>query len=71
MTYGFRPENWPALQAELRKRGISAADIEKIEMRPTEDPGVSVESRHGIVDVTVTLRSSRAESWSQLREANG
>jgi hypothetical protein len=33
MTYGFRPENWPAFQAELRKRGISAADIEKIEMR--------------------------------------
>ena len=33
MTYGFRPDNWPAFQAELRKRGISAADIEKIEMR--------------------------------------
>jgi hypothetical protein len=71
MTYGFRPENWPAFQAELHKRGISAADIEKIEMRPTEDPGVPPESRHGIVDVTVTLRSGRAESWSQLREANG
>jgi hypothetical protein len=71
MTYGFRPENWPAFEAELRKRGISAADIEKIEMRPTEDPGVPPENRPGIVDVTVTLRSGRAESWSQLREANG
>jgi len=39
MTYGFRPENWPAFQAELRKRGISAADIEKIELRPTGGPG--------------------------------
>jgi hypothetical protein len=71
MTYGFRPENWPAFQAELRNRGIRAADIEKIEMRPTEDPSVSLEDRHGLVDITVTLRSGRAESWSQLREANG
>jgi hypothetical protein len=68
MTYGFRPENWPAFQAELQKRGISAADIEKVEMRPTEDSGVPPESRHGVVDVTVTLRSGRAESWSQRRE---
>ena len=37
MTYGFRPENWPTFQAELQKRGISGADIEKVEMRPTED----------------------------------
>jgi hypothetical protein len=71
MTYGFRPDNWPAFQAELQKRGISAADIEKVEMRPTEDPGVPLEDRHGLVDITVTLRSGRAESWSQLREANG
>jgi hypothetical protein len=68
MTYGFRPENWPAFQAELRKRGISAADIEMIEMRPTESPGVPLGA--GLVDITVTLRSGRAESWSQLREAN-
>jgi hypothetical protein len=61
MTYGFRPENWPAFQAELRKRGISAAVIEKVEMRPTEDPGVPLEGRHGLVDITVTLRSGRAE----------
>jgi len=68
MTYGFRPENWPAFQAELQKRGISAPDIEKVEMRPIEDP-VVLEDRHRIVDITVTLRSGRAESWSQLREA--
>ena len=71
MTYGFRPENWPAFQAELQKRGISAADIEKVEMRPTEDPGAVPEDRHAIVDITVTLRSGRAESWSQRRETTG
>jgi len=71
MTYGFRPDNWPVFQAELRKRGIDAADIEKLEMRPTDDPAIAVESRHGIVDVTVTLRSGRAESWRQLREPVG
>jgi len=71
MTYGFRPENWPAFQTELQKRGIDAADIEKIEMRPTVDPAVAPESRVGVVDVTVTLRSGRAESWRQLRESVG
>jgi len=70
MTYGFRPENWPAFQAELRKRGINAADIEKVEMRPTETPGDSPRDWRQIVEITVTLRSGRAESWSQLREAN-
>jgi len=65
MTYGFRPENWPAFQAELQKRGINAADIEKIEMRPYDGEVV------GIVDVTVTLRSGRAETWRQPRETNG
>jgi hypothetical protein len=69
MTYGFRPENWPAFQAELQKRGISAADIEKVEMRPTEDQGAVLEARHGMADIIVTLRSGRAESWSQRREA--
>lgn len=58
MTYGFRPENWPAFQAELQKRGIAAADIEKVEIR----------GRDMMVDVTVTLRSGRAESWRQPRE---
>jgi len=71
MTYGFRPDNWPVFQAELRKRGINAADIEKIEMRPADDPAAALESRVGIVDVTVTLRSGRAESWRQLRESTG
>jgi hypothetical protein len=71
MTYGLRPENWPAFQAELQKRGISVADIEKVEMRPTEDPGAVLVDRHGTVDITVTLRSGRAESWSQRREATG
>jgi hypothetical protein len=71
MTYGFRPDNWPAFQAELQKRGINTADIEKIEMRAPDDPSVASESRHSVVDVTVTLRSGRAESWRQLREAVG
>jgi len=71
MTYGFRPENWPAFQAELQKRSIRAADIEKVEMWPTADPDVVLEDRHRIVDVTVTLRSGRAESRRQLREEPG
>jgi hypothetical protein len=66
MTYGFRPENWPAFQAELKRRGINAADIERVEMRPTEAPGESPGDRQ-IIDITVTLRSGRAESWSQPR----
>jgi hypothetical protein len=69
MTYGFRPDNWPVFQAELRKRGINTTDIEKIEMRPTDDPAAAVQSRLGVVDITVTLRSGRAESWRQRREA--
>lgn len=61
MTYGFYPENWPAFQAELEKRGITTADIEKVEVRPE----VEVPAR--TVDVTVTLRSGRVESWRQRR----
>ena len=38
MTYGFRPENWPAFQSELQKRGIAVTDIEKVEMRPEVTP---------------------------------
>ncbi len=41
MTYGFRPENWPAFQAEL------------------------LEIAQGMVEIAVTLRSGRVESWSQ------
>ena len=63
MTYGFRPENWPAFEAELAKRRIEVADIERFEIRPSVDPE-AVRS----VDVTVTLRSGRAESWRQVRE---
>jgi hypothetical protein len=61
MTYGYRPENWPAFQDELERRGIEAADIEKVELRPaTEAPATT--------DVTVTLRSGRVESWRQREE---
>ena len=71
MTYGFRPENWPAFQAELQKRAIAVADIERVEIRPaTTDPDLAVEGRHRNVDVTVTLRSGRVEYWRQ-RHAEG
>ncbi|MBI2158945.1 MAG: hypothetical protein HYU25_00885 [Candidatus Rokubacteria bacterium] len=59
MTYGYRPENWPVFEAELRKRRIVATDIEKVEIRP-EHPGN--------MNVTVTLRSGRVESWRQPHE---
>jgi hypothetical protein len=67
MTYGFCPENWPAFQSELQKRDIAVADIEKVEMRPEV---TSVEIAQGIVEVTVTLRSGRIESWSH-RQTEG
>jgi hypothetical protein len=51
MTYGYRPEDWPAFQSELARRGIDSADIEKVELRPEH--------------VVVTLRSGRVESWEQ------
>src|SRR5262245_2435336 len=35
-------------------------------MLPTEDPGVPLEGRHGLGEITGTLRSGRAESRSQL-----
>jgi len=28
MTYGFRPENWPAFEYEVRVRGIAVGDTE-------------------------------------------
>jgi hypothetical protein len=71
MTYGFRPENWPAFQAELLERAITVADIEKIEFRP-RIPHVAritlphrAEIAQGMLEITVTLRSGRVESWSQ------
>ncbi len=57
MTYGYRPENWDTFQVELQQRGIAAADIEKVEIRP--------DALAGLMCVTVTLRSGRVESWSQ------
>ncbi len=50
MTYGYRPENWPAFQSELARRGIDTADIEKVELRAEQ--------------IVVTLRSGRVETWS-------
>lgn len=58
MTYGFCPENWPAFQRELRVREIAVGDIEKVEMRSADVPA-------GMIDVTVTLRSGRVDTWSQ------
>jgi hypothetical protein len=57
MTYGFRPEHWPTFRAELDHRGITDADIEKVELRDAETPPN--------VTVVVTLRSGRVESWEQ------
>ena len=70
MTYGFRPENWPAFQAELQRRGINAAGLEKVEMRPTEAPGDSPGDRQS-VDITVTLRSGcgTRPSTANLRQS--
>ena len=71
MTYGFRPENWPAFQAELLERAIPVADIEKIEFRPRTSPLARPTLSHdaeiapSTVEITVTLRSGRVESWSQ------
>jgi hypothetical protein len=58
MTYGFRPANWPAFQAELRRRGIATEDIEKVDMRPEPSPAT------GTIRVTVTLRSGEVHAWS-------
>lgn len=60
MTYGFRPENWPAFDYELRVRGIAVGDIEKVELRPNDTQDVAAGTM-----VTVTLRSGRIDTWSQ------
>jgi hypothetical protein len=73
MTYGFRPENWPAFQAELQERGIAVTDIERVEIRPETTHTLDVrepEGRfqwvsEGLIHVTVTLRSGHVESWKQ------
>lgn len=58
MTYGYRPEDWPAFHVELERRGILTADVEKIELRPASDAPADT-------DITVTTRSGRVESWRQ------
>ena len=69
MTYGFRPENWPAFEHELQRRGIAVADIEKVEMRPGTPPDLGCggagagDASTARVHVIVTLRSGRVESW--------
>jgi hypothetical protein len=54
MTYGYRPDE--TFITELERRGIAAADIERVELRPVLDAPADV-------GVTVTLRSGRVESW--------
>jgi hypothetical protein len=61
MTYAYQPENWPAFQQELERRGIDTGDIERVEFRPT--PGPATET-----DVTVTLRSGHVESWRHRQQ---
>lgn len=58
MPYGYQPENWPAFQGELDRRGIAASDVERVELRPVSEAPADTE-------VTVTLRSGRTESWRQ------
>ena len=64
MTYGFRPENWPVFQHELEERGIAVTDIEKVAMQPQLPSGPAAIDT-AMVEVTVTLRSGRVESWRQ------
>lgn len=73
MTYGFRPENWSAFQAELQKRGIAVTDIERVEIRPGPENTEALDTGVGtaIVDIMVTLRSGRLESWRQRRAEGG
>jgi hypothetical protein len=69
MTYGFRPDNWQAFEAELAQRGIAAAEIERVEIRPavaeTPSPLADVEAGAGMVDISVVLRSGEVTSWRQ------
>ena len=66
MTYGLRPENWPAFQAELDARLITFDEIERLELRPETSESLSL----GTVNVTVTLRSGRVESWTHQAEGD-
>lgn len=64
MTYGFRPENWATFQRELRARGITVNDIEKVEIQPRTAEGAAGVPT-GTIGIAVTLRSGRVETWSQ------
>jgi hypothetical protein len=68
MVYGFRPENWPAFEAELQKRAIAVAEIERVEIRPGSTPDPAGAGHAGTVSVVVTLRSGRVDSWSHPRQ---
>lgn len=68
MTYGFRPENWGAFQHELRTRGIDVSDLERVEMRAPSGDG-DTGATAGMIEVTVTLRSGRVDTWSQQQAA--
>ncbi len=65
MTYGFRPESWPAFQRQIDARGITIAEIEKVELRPQ----LAADAAPAMVEVTVTLRSGRVEAWRQPQRA--
>jgi hypothetical protein len=69
MTYGLRPENWPAFEAELSKRNIAESDIERFEIRPQGESDAAEPAGPTFVEVTVTLHSGRVESWRQPASA--
>jgi hypothetical protein len=58
MTYGFVPGNWPAFQRELEHRGLAVDDIEKVEIRPSDDA-----PEKAMIDVVVTARSGAVHVW--------
>jgi hypothetical protein len=60
MTYGFVPGNWPAFQRELEQRGLAVDDIEKVEIRPSDDAPAAT-----TIDVVVTARSGEVHAWRQ------
>lgn len=60
MTYGFCPDDWPRFHAQITRRGIELAEIERIELRDTALRCLAV---------TVVLRSGRVESWVQAVDA--
>ena len=67
MAYDFSPENWWPFQRDLEERGITAAEVEKIEILPQPVLN-SPEIDTGTIVVIVTLASGRVESWRQRRD---